>query len=95
MSVKFQGDTLIFCEFIQVFVFTTNHPLKISNVLKRLLSIPTFHFPPDTYMVTTPEYPEHNYPNYMYVNVIDCTDRKNVRNFMHETCKYQPILKIG
>ena len=27
-SVKFQGDTLIFCDFIQVFVFTTNHHLN-------------------------------------------------------------------
>ena len=27
-SVKFQGDMLIFCDFIQVFVFTTNHHLK-------------------------------------------------------------------
>ena len=27
-SVKFQGDMLNFCDFIQVFVFTTNHHLK-------------------------------------------------------------------
>ena len=27
-SVKFQGDTLNFCDFIQVFVFTPNHHLK-------------------------------------------------------------------
>ena len=27
-SVKFQGDILNFCDFIQVFVFTTNHHLK-------------------------------------------------------------------
>ena len=27
-SVKFQGDMLIFCDFIQVFVFTRNHHLK-------------------------------------------------------------------
>ena len=27
-SVKFQGDTLNFYDFIQVFVFTTNHHLK-------------------------------------------------------------------
>ena len=27
-SVKFQGDTLNFCDFIQVFVFTRNHHLK-------------------------------------------------------------------
>ena len=27
-SVKFQRYTLIFCDFIQVFVFTTNHHLK-------------------------------------------------------------------
>ena len=25
----FQGDMLIFCDFIQVFVFTTNHHLKL------------------------------------------------------------------
>ena len=27
-SVKFQGVTLIFCDFIHVYVFTTNHHLK-------------------------------------------------------------------
>ena len=27
-SVKFQGDMLNFCDFIQVFVFTGNHHLK-------------------------------------------------------------------
>ena len=30
-SVKFQGDLLNFCDFIQVFVFTTNHHLKASG----------------------------------------------------------------
>ena len=28
-SVKFQGDMLKFCDFIQVFVYTRNHHLKI------------------------------------------------------------------
>ena len=28
-SVKFQGDVLNFCDFIQVFVFTRNHHLKV------------------------------------------------------------------
>ena len=28
-SVKFQGDMLNFCDFIQVFVFTRNHHLNI------------------------------------------------------------------
>ena len=28
-SVKFQGDMLNFCDFIQVYVFTTNHHLKV------------------------------------------------------------------
>ena len=27
-SVKFQGDMLYFCDFIQVYVFSTNHHLK-------------------------------------------------------------------
>ena len=27
-SVKYQGDMLNFCDFIQVFVHTTNHHLK-------------------------------------------------------------------
>ena len=32
-SVKFQGDMLNFCDFIQVFVFTRNHHLKsVSSV---------------------------------------------------------------
>ena len=30
-SVKFQGDMLNFCDFIQVFVFTPNHHLKGSS----------------------------------------------------------------
>ena len=30
-SVKFQGGMLNFCDFIQVFVFTTNHHLKKIN----------------------------------------------------------------
>ena len=30
-SVKFQGDMLNFCDFIQVFVFTTNHHLKAAS----------------------------------------------------------------
>ena len=30
-SVKFQGDMLNFCDFIQVFVFTRNHHLKITH----------------------------------------------------------------
>ena len=30
-SVKFQGDMLNFCDFIQVFVFTRNHHLNIQN----------------------------------------------------------------
>ena len=30
-SVKFQGDMLNFCDFIQVFVFTRNHHLKVSS----------------------------------------------------------------
>ena len=29
-SVKLQGDMLNFCNFIQVFVFTRNHHLKLS-----------------------------------------------------------------
>ena len=30
-SVEFQGDMLNFCDFIQVYVFTTNHHLKTRN----------------------------------------------------------------
>ena len=32
-SVKFQGDMLNFCDFIQVFVFTRNHHLNIGILL--------------------------------------------------------------
>ena len=28
-SIKFQGEPLNFCDFIQVFVFTTNHHLNV------------------------------------------------------------------
>ena len=30
-SVKFQGGMFNFCDFIQVFVFTTNHHLKLGT----------------------------------------------------------------
>ena len=30
-SLKFQGDMFNFCDFIQVFVFTTNHHLKAAH----------------------------------------------------------------
>ena len=32
-SIKFQGDMLNFCDFIRVYVFTTNHHLKITMYL--------------------------------------------------------------
>ena len=35
-SVKFQGDILIFCDFIQVFVFTRNHHLNKEDFNKVL-----------------------------------------------------------
>ena len=39
-SVKFRGDMLNFCDFIQVFVFTRNHHLKVTgNRSKELTSI--------------------------------------------------------
>ena len=33
-SMKFQGDMLIFCDFIQVFVFTRNHHLNNVDVIE-------------------------------------------------------------
>ena len=36
-SVKFQGDMLIFCDFIQVFVFTTNHHLYACALLVSII----------------------------------------------------------
>ena len=48
-SVKFQGDMLNFYDFIQVFVFTTNHHLKthvkkvtVAEVIKYILFKITF-----------------------------------------------------
>ena len=37
-SVKFQGDTLNFCDFIQVFVYTTNHHLKTTRPVSVIYS---------------------------------------------------------
>ena len=37
-SVKFQGDMLIFYDFIQVFVFTTSHHLKCRSCFGSALS---------------------------------------------------------
>ena len=45
-SVKFQGDMLNFCLFIQVFVFTTNHYLKnlgMSGAAKELNLVLLIH----------------------------------------------------
>ena len=33
-SMKFQGDMLNFCDFIQVFVFTRNHHLKVDKAYR-------------------------------------------------------------
>ena len=41
-SVKFQGDMLNFCDFIQVFVFTTNHHLKIRKKHLKLIQHRTY-----------------------------------------------------
>ena len=38
-SVKFQGDMLIFCDFIQVFVFTRNHHLKPQFILIKICMV--------------------------------------------------------
>ena len=42
-SVKFQGDVLNFCDFIQVFVFTRNHHLNLYSVL--ITGTPTIFIP--------------------------------------------------
>ena len=42
-SVKFQGDMLNFCDFIQVFVFTTNHHLNIKILFAILLHMEDVH----------------------------------------------------
>ena len=53
-SVKFQGDMLNFCDFIQVFVFTRNHHLKDRPVT---LSLPSYFKnsePPIIINITSP-----------------------------------------
>ena len=40
-SVQFQGDMLVYCDFIQVFVFATNHHFKLST-LCAATTVPTF-----------------------------------------------------
>ena len=37
-SVKFQGDMLNFCDFIQVFVFTRNHHLKTGDPFIKMIT---------------------------------------------------------
>ena len=41
-SVKLQGDMLNFCDFIQVFVFTTNHHLNTVESISRLNNFVTY-----------------------------------------------------
>ena len=45
-SVKFQGDMLNYCDFIQVFVFTSYHHLKLKNVFQTqiILYLPIVFF---------------------------------------------------
>ena len=43
-SVKFQGDMLNFLDFIQVFVFTTNHHLKL-NILRTIMLVSEVLYP--------------------------------------------------
>ena len=38
-SVKFQGDMLNFCDFIQGFVFTRNHHLKVCDYISAFATI--------------------------------------------------------
>ena len=45
-SVKFQGDILNFCDFIQVFVFTRNHHLNISRVFFQNMNVTHAATPP-------------------------------------------------
>ena len=40
-SVKFQGDMLNFCDFIQVFVFTRNHHLNVTSCLFPRIACPS------------------------------------------------------
>ena len=42
--MKFQGDILNFCDFIQVFVFTTNHHLNVT--LSKNITICSIYLPP-------------------------------------------------
>ena len=58
-SVKFQGDMLNFCDFIQVFLFTTNHHLNRAALTTRprRLSPPTPVFTCPSYASTVHPYP--------------------------------------
>ena len=47
-SVKFQGDMLNFCDFIQVFVFTPNHHLNIHDLV--------LHIMQDSFQTLIPKY---------------------------------------
>ena len=42
-SVKFQRDMLNFCDFIQVFVFTRNHHLKVPENSRYILLVILSH----------------------------------------------------
>ena len=60
-SVKFQGDMLNYCDFIQVFVFTTNHHLnKFLNICPFKCNFKLFfcckqYLQPKSYQVNTLE----------------------------------------
>ena len=56
-SMKFQGDMLIFCDFIQVFVFTTNHHL-INRYIVEKVAIPLMtHLSKMRKKLLQPDYP--------------------------------------
>ena len=71
-SVKFQGDMLNFYDFIQVFVFTTNHHLKHCLIVMHYKIVPfqARHSVPRNFL--------------LYLSVIKSTALLNLRNY--STC---------
>ena len=76
-TVKFQGDTLIFCDFIQVFVFTRNHHLKPELFLSQI-NLYTFS---DTFFLE----------RVLHINLINLCDIRNILdfNFIYEISKWK------
>ena len=76
-SVKFQGDMLNFCDFIQGFVFTRNHHLKEPKLKRHVVNLKTekiqMRRPISVYTVRLQSLKRLNFPYNLVKMFSECT----------------------